>query len=298
MDAIPKIIELNKYVQVIMFTSQDALQVGVECMKKGAFDYLTKPFDEEVFFQKVPAALEKKKISRLNDLYLNILVHDLRNPLQSIMGGLLLLRKSAEHLIPDSHKTLLNNADNAVRQIEVMIDNILGISRLENGTQGIRPAQFMARDAVEECAGTFANELAATGKTIDISCENVNGNGLISTDKDIYCRIITNILSNAVRFTPEQGSIGIKVKSAEDGTIQTSIVNTGSYIDDEVREEIFDKFLSSQNTNSSVRGRNFGLGLTYSKMAVEALGGNIWVDGDKNVPSTAFHFVVSNQEGS
>ena len=91
-EAIPIILEQSKYVQIIMLTSHDSINVGIECMKQGAFDYLTKPFDENKFFEIVPNALEKKKLAQLSDLYLGILVHDMNNPLNNISLGLDMLR--------------------------------------------------------------------------------------------------------------------------------------------------------------------------------------------------------------
>jgi signal transduction histidine kinase len=90
----------------------------------------------------------------------------------------------------------------------------------------------------------------------------------------------------------------MEIKPSDGGMLQTNVTNTGSYIEEDLRATLFDKFMSSQSMNRTVRGQNFGLGLTYSKMAVEALGGRIWVDGDESVPQTTFHFTVKNHEGS
>jgi len=87
-ELLPVIREKFKYVQVIMFTSQNSLEMGVECIKKGAFDYMTKPFREKKFLKKVPLALERKKIAKLNDLYMGILVHDLNNPIHTFSAPL------------------------------------------------------------------------------------------------------------------------------------------------------------------------------------------------------------------
>ena len=65
-DLLPIIREKYKYVQVMMFTSQNSLEMGVECLKKGAVDYLTKPFREKEFLKKAPIALERKKLAQLN----------------------------------------------------------------------------------------------------------------------------------------------------------------------------------------------------------------------------------------
>jgi signal transduction histidine kinase len=73
----------------------------------------------------------------------------------------------------------------------------------------------------------------------------------------------------------------------------TSVKNIGSFIPEDMREVVFDKFSGVQKSMSCIKGQNFGLGLTFSKMAVNAMNGKIWVEGDVTVPETIFKFTIN-----
>lgn len=289
-DILSRIKEQNKYVQVIMFTSMEDLELGIECMKRGAFDYMTKPFKEEVFLEKLPLALEKKHLTRLNDLYLGILVHDLKNPLQSIIGAVEYCKETLDPGFRIQHQ-LLASAEGGISQIRTIINNILSISRFENGTFNLHREEIILSEEMKRVIAMFDTR-ADSERKFRLLCHD--GEDLaVSNDKALFTQVTTNIISNAIRFTPMDGMIILECgKCPESGGVEIGITNTGSFIPENLREEVFDKFVGTQRTRDVLRGQNFGLGLTFSKMAIESMGGRIWVDGDENVPQTTFHFTI------
>ena len=292
-ELLPVIKEKFKYVQVIMFTSQNSLETGVECIKKGAFDYMTKPFREKKFLKKIPGALERKKLAQLNDLYMGILVHDLNNPIQYILGALEFLRTSAWNGFNEKQKDIFTTAEKGVTQIKNMVNNILTISRFENGLIFLKNETFSLAAEIGAILKLFENEINQSGRVLAIEYPHQD---LIATDKELFSRVFLNIISNAVRYTPHDGKIFIILLEKPDDFLQVSVTNTGSFVEEDMREVVFDKFASVHLARKATGVQNFGLGLTFSKMAVKTLGGAIWVEGNSDVPQTTFHFTIKNRK--
>lgn len=293
-ELLPVIKEKFKYVQVIMFTSQNSLEMGVECIKNGALDYMTKPFREDKFLGKIPIALERKKLSQLNDLYMGILVHDLNNPIQYMLGALDLLKSSAWDMFNEKQKDIFQTAEKGVIQIKTMVNNILMISKFENGCFTLNNETFSLADETGSVLKIFKDEIDQSGRSLTIQNPREN---LITTDKELFSRVFLNIVGNAIRYTPHEGKIFIILLEKPDDFFQVSVTNTGSFVEEDMREAIFDKFAGVRLARKATAVQNFGLGLTFSKMAVKAMGGEIWVEADSVAPQTTFHFTIKNRKG-
>ena len=112
---------------------------------------------------------------------------------------------------------------------------------------------------------------------------------LIKADKDKIYRVLSNLLNNAIKYTPSKGYITI-VTELKDDHLQVSVMDTGPGIDPEDRERIFDRYV--QITDSKARSGGFGLGLAFCRMAVEAHGGRIWVESGDNGDGSQFIFTL------
>ncbi|MBN1578774.1 MAG: response regulator [Chitinispirillaceae bacterium] len=285
-EVLPLIKERNKYIQVIMFTSYDRLDVGLECIKRGAMDFMTKPFDEKNFLRVAPIALEKKRLEQIKDLYFDMVVHDLKNPLQCICGSFEMLREQLKETLTPIQKRLFETAESGIHQIQLIIGNILGITSFEKGSLIARRESFAVAETIYETTKLYDLVEVNLPDTLPVT---------IRSDRDLYIRILTNIISNALRFA----TIGSKIQVSGDydtGSrfLTTSVMNRGSFIDAKHREAIFNKFIGVQRSIGSLRGQNFGLGLTFSKMAAEALEGAIWVESNKETQETTFKFKIKD----
>jgi K+-sensing histidine kinase KdpD len=285
-EVLPLIKEKNKYVQVIMFTSYDRLDVGLECMKLGATDFMTKPFDEKYFLKIAPKAIEKKKLEQIKDLYFDMVVHDLKNPLQCIFGAFELLRDQIQDTLTPLQGKLFDTAETGIQQIQLIIGNILGITSFEKGSLTARRESFSLREVISQVTGPYENVAVAMPEYLPET---------IRSDCDLFSRVLTNIISNALRFA----TIGSKILVVcnydnLEKLFSASVTNEGSYISEQHRKAVFNKFIGIQRSIGSLRGQNFGLGLTFSKMAVEALDGSIWVDSDEISNQTTFSFTVKD----
>lgn len=283
LEVLKEIKSKHKYVQVIMFTSHDTLQIGLESMKRGALDFMSKPFNEQAFLKLTNLAMERRHLQQIQDLYLEIVVHDLKNPLQVISGTFEMLKYSIDQDKTDLQTRMFETGSMGIRQIETMINNILTISRFEKKTMIAQNQKFSIREQVESSLQLF--------QPVKIEFDS-DVPEIIYSDKDLFDRVITNLTSNALRFVTSEEPVIISVKNNGEYVL-IAVTNNGSFIPEESRAEIFDKFISIRK-NQNIRGQNFGLGLTFSKMAVEAMGGKIWVESENTTPSTTFKFTVKN----
>ncbi|MBN1698010.1 MAG: response regulator [Spirochaetales bacterium] len=287
-EALPLIIERYPTVQVVMLTSNVTLDTALDCMKKGAFDYLTKPFKKEVLMKIIPAALSRKKLIRLRDLYLEILVHDLKNPLQSISMGLDAVDADEEAV----REKALNLARYGCWQIGSMISNILTITRFEKASPSLEFEEFLFEKEVQDHLGSLIQRMHFAGRKFAVILDKKK-DIILGTDKMLFLGILSNLISNAIRFTQHGDSITVTAGKKDSRHIEVKVVNTGSFIEDHLRDKIFDKFFAS-DFHTENRKQNFGLGLTFSKLAVAALGGDIRVESRRDPMETAFIFTIRN----
>lgn len=285
-ELIPLIKEKNKYIQVIMFTSYNRLDIGLECMKKGAVDFLTKPFNEESFKRAASVALEKKHLEQIKDLYFDMVIHDLKNPLQCIYGSCEILYEQLNDSLTPIQKRLMETAKIGITQLQLIIGNVVGITSFEKGNLSSRREKFLVRAVIREALILYDLVDFFPDKNIPET---------IRSDKDLYLRILLNLVGNAIRFSSPENKVEVRCSYCfDDHTLLTSVLNRGSYIEESQREIIFNKFFGIQKTIGTLKGQNFGLGLTFSKMAVEALGGSIWVESNKETMETYFKFKIKD----
>jgi signal transduction histidine kinase len=289
LQALPTIHKEFPFLQIIMITVHTSLEFGLSCMKAGAFDYLTKPFQAESLLKIIPPALERKRLSLMNLLYFDILIHDLKNPLQNMMFALDFCHN---HLDRDSRAQggdFKAIADFGHWQVQNIIANILDIHRFENSLYKVRLERFDIGREIEERVAPVSRQVALTEKRLSVECRLAEA-FLFETDRHLLGHILNNALWNAVRFTQAGDMITVSCHGNSGGGICLDISNTGSFIEENNREAVFNKFFQVRDVSEN-KGRNYGLGLTFCKLAVDLLGGRIWIDGKKEIPETTLRMV-------
>jgi signal transduction histidine kinase len=218
-----------------------------------------------------------------------MIVHDLRSPLTSVMGYLDLLRDIGD-ASTDDRARFIDTAYSGAAQMAEMISSLLDVNRLEAGEMPVdrQPVDLcdVARDALQSLSGlTIGRAVARTA---------ANGSVMSNCDPALIRRVIGNLLGNALKFTPESGSITIGV-SRTDGRPRVDVADTGPGIPADFIGRVFDKF--SQAGEGRARKRySTGLGLAFCKLAVEAHGGSIGVVSEVGVGSR-FWFELPAQPG-
>ena len=218
---------------------------------------------------------ERVALEQIREDLTHMVVHDLRNPLGSIMGSLQLIHTAfIEHDQTLPITKLLSVAMRSGQKLYLLIDSLLGLGRLEAKdtelSKVLVDVDALVQEAVEQI------QPFALGKNQDLSTQIAPDLPGIFADRDLVLRVLTNLLDNAVKFTGRKGHIALSVEQVEDEVVFT-VADTGIGIPLEYRQRIFDRFTRLENANG-VKGT--GLGLAFCKLAVEAHGGRIWVESE------------------
>lgn len=222
---------------------------------------------------------EERDLQQVRNTLANMIVHDLRSPLTAMLTGLSLIRDR----VPTEQKTPLiqQSVDIAIRSTNKMIglvNTLLDISRMETGEMSLNRGAVTLHPLVEEVLGDLM-PLANDHGLVLINDVPPDLPTLVA-DRDKLSRVFTNLVDNALKFSPAGGQVSVRAEVPTNGhttpRIICSVLDSGPGIPEEYRERVFDRFI--QIEGQSGRRQGTGLGLTFCKMAVEAHGGNIWVE--------------------
>jgi PAS domain S-box-containing protein len=212
---------------------------------------------------------ELRKLQELRDNLTHMIVHDLRSPLTGVLGYLDLFRRRSKSKLDASELNYIETAFGAAENLNEMITSLLDTNRLESGEM---PLDLGEHD-VSEIARTALESLAAAMGERKVTQDLAGGSQIAFCDADLVRRVVSNLLTNALKFTPAKGSIAVRVAPIDD-FVEVSVSDTGPGIPAEHHAKIFEKFgqITSGTRHST------GLGLTFCKLAVEAQGGMIGVE--------------------
>jgi signal transduction histidine kinase len=203
----------------------------------------------------------------------NMLVHDLRNPLTVLLSTLDLIRLTLKPQLSEDHHQLLNGARRSGHLMVAMLNDILDVAKLEAGRLDL---QWQATDLTRllaEAADQY-HVLAELGD-VALRAEVPPGPLVIQADAQLVGRVLANLVLNAIKYTPPKGAVTLAAEAAPAGFVTVRVADTGEGIPPDQRDLIFEKF--GQVKQEGPR-QGTGLGLTLCKMAVEAHGGKIWVE--------------------
>jgi NtrC-family two-component system sensor histidine kinase KinB len=218
---------------------------------------------------------ERVALEKMRADLTHMVVHDLRNPLGSIMGSLQLIHTAfAEHDETLPISKLLSVAMRSGQKLYLLIDSLLDLGRLEAGETELSKTPVDVGVLVQEAAEQI--QPFALSRKQELSTRVAPDATEVFADRDLILRVLTNLLDNAVKFTHRGGHVTLSAEWMEDGVLFT-IMDDGVGIPPEYRQRIFERFARLENVDG-VRGT--GLGLAFCKLAVEAHGGRIWVESE------------------
>ncbi len=200
--------------------------------------------------------------------------HDMRGPLGNIYTSVMALQRLLADHPNDRVADLLEVAVRSEQQVRRMVDALLDVQRLEEGSRLLS----RTTTAVEELVDSALQQVqpSADEKHIQLRLALADDLPALYLDANMVERVIINLLDNAIKYTPDYGVV--TVSTASSGTeVFVRIKDTGPGIPQEALEHIFDKFARVERPNMP---HGVGLGLTFCKLTVEAHGGRIWVRSD------------------
>jgi C4-dicarboxylate-specific signal transduction histidine kinase len=221
--------------------------------------------------------------------FINVAAHELRTPIQPILG----LTEFVYSKITDTNqRELLTAVIRNVKRLQQLTEDILDVTRIESKSLKLKKEQFGLNDVISSVAEDYRRQIQESGSNIKLLYQPLEETVITEVDKTRIAQVISNLISNAIKFTKE-GSILVKVQKRtheeEKEDNQEAIVSvrdTGMGIDSEILPRLFSKFATK-----SFQGT--GLGLFISKSIIEAHGGRMWAenntDGEKGA---TFYFTL------
>lgn len=279
-----KQMESLKDVPVIFLTALTEVTDKVRAFEVGGIDYVTKPFQVEEVTARVKTHLALRRarqdlaasyeqlraLEKLRDDLVHMVVHDMRSPLMVLMGHLELLQADVTKLGAAQSVEDLENAIRGARALNRMANDLLDVSRLEEGKFPLTKGRHELVQMLER----VASSMGVLDRARSIS---VTASAAVETDcdGDVLARVMQNLLSNAIKHTPAGGRIDASVTTWE-GRVRVEVADEGPGVPPEARSAIFEKF-GAPKARTQQQYHSAGLGLSFCKLAVEAHGGSIGI---------------------
>ena len=221
------------------------------------------------------------EIDRLKDEFVSSISHELRTPLTSIAGYVELLQEEEENPEKLGHLAIVGR--NSERLLALVTD-LLFAARLQYGRLELERSPVNLRRLVEQCVDSARPRAQAASVRLDLEVEDVPE---ITGEPAKLAQLLDNLVSNAIKFTPRDGHVGVRLTSTPD-RIRIEVSDTGIGIPDRERERLFERFFRAQAAlERQIQGT--GLGLYISKAIVDAHEGRIGVD---SAPGEGTTFIV------
>jgi PAS domain S-box-containing protein len=219
---------------------------------------------------------------RAKSEFVSTVSHELRTPMTAIKGYTDLLYGGMVGEINDNQKRFLGIVRNNADRLTALISDLLDISRIETGRVRFEPETVRLGDVVRNVIEALAPSAAAKGHSLTYRVEA--GLPEVMGDAVRLNQVFTNLVANAINYTPDEGEISVDVYSVE-GAVRADVTDTGIGIFTEDLRKIFDRFYRADHPLVQ-ESRGTGLGLSIVKMFIEMHGGRVWAESDVGKGST------------
>jgi len=277
---------------VLFLTALRDVDTFDRALRAGGDEFLTKPVRPTELLVRVQSALKLRRMNaELREHYellkqqrddllrlqlqkerlIAFVVHDLKNPVSSMdLHAQVLLRD--KQLSPSARESAAQIRVDA-RQLTRMIMNLLDVSKADEGKLVPRPSSVDLRRLVNEVVAEVGVNAEARDVRLQVSLEAER----LHADEDLFRRLLTNLVENAIRYAPRDTPISITT-TLHAGGAEVRVADAGHGVPVEMREKVFSPFVQLESGERVAAQGSRGLGLTFCKLAVEAHGGRIWIE--------------------
>lgn len=319
MDGLKLITEIAKTkpeILTILMTGHGTIDSALEAMKRGASDYLTKPINLDELVLRIQKVLEEKRrfvsmkgyitqleranqeLKRVDEMkseFVSVASHELRTPLATIKNAVQLVLKREAGEVSEAQANFLNMAEKNINRLTNILDDLLDLSRIESGKVGMKFEELDLRGSIDFVLSSLKPQ--ADEKPVHLEMKVPKDLPFVYGDREKVAQILTNLVGNAIKFTPESGKVVVSAKLADGvrNTVEVSVRDNGIGIPEHEVEKVFEKFHQLESPiHHSTSGT--GLGLAIAKGLVEAHQGRIWVESEVGKGST-FIFTLPLSKG-
>ncbi len=241
----------------------------------------------ESFWLQTEIYKKVKETEQMQKDFINIAAHELRTPIQPILGFVEILKNKAKD---ENQKELLNIVSRNAKKLKQLTEDILQVSKIESQSLQLHKEYFNLSELVKNIIHDFKNQINKENKhIIKLELKSNEKEIIINADKSKVNQVIYNLLNNAVRFTIKKGKykeatnngkISITIES-KGNQVTVTVKDNGQGIDEEILPKLFTKFATKSETGGT------GLGLYISKSIVEQHGGRIWTEINRGIDKGA-----------
>lgn len=229
---------------------------------------------------------ERRAVEKLKNEFVSTVSHELRTPLTSLRGALGLLSSGLMGAVGEKAKRMLEiavlNTDRLVR----LINDILDIERIDSGKIELKRDDVRATDVITQAVEGLQAMAEQAGVALAIAVDE----GSVWVDSDRIIQTLTNLVSNAIKFSPSGTTVTVGGSGAEDGTFTFCVADEGRGVPPDMLDLVFERFKQVNASDSRDKGGT-GLGLTICRSIVSAHGGRIWAER-RETAGTLFQFTI------
>ncbi len=285
--------ENTREIPIIFITAKSETEDIITGFELGAVDYITKPFigSELIARVKTHLSLKATKESLMEEVatknkFFSIISHDLRSSFGIIQSFVNIIQNNRELLSPEEIDELLEDIGKTSKNTLDLLQNLLEWARSQTGRLNFKPEKFEVHEVSGNIVKSFKNN--ASNKNIKLNSEVKSGHEVFA-DKNMVSLVVRNLVSNAIKFTPQNGNI--KIDSSEgDSYIKIEVSDSGVGIKKERIPSLF-KIDSIISTPGTEKEQGNGLGLILCKEFVEHNGGEIGIESEED-NGTAIWFTL------
>ena len=271
--------------EAIGFVVYSNSKVGIDSSKV-FFELL---WNERIQYEKLREYERLKEIQRMKDEFINVAAHELRTPIQPILGLSEILHTKIKDI---EQRQLLDTITRNAKRLQRLTDDILDVTKIESQSLKLNKERFNVNELIPNIIDGYRNYIEKDNVQVKLLYEpNNKDNIFVEADRGRIIQVISNLIGNAIKFTKE-GTISV-ITEEKDNQVVVSLKDTGTGIDPEILPQLFSKFVTK-----SFQG--IGLGLFISKSIVEAHGGRIWAENNSDNRGATFSFSlpISNHENN
>ncbi|HEX3318863.1 MAG TPA: ATP-binding protein [Solirubrobacteraceae bacterium] len=233
---------------------------------------------------------ERSQIERMKDEFVSVVGHELRTPLTSIRGSLGLMAGGLFGELDDQGRRMLDIAISNTDRLVRLINDTLDIERIESGRVTLQQVPCRTDELVAQAVEAMRGQADTVGVGLVDDADAV----LLRADPDRVLQTLTNLISNALKFSPRGEAVRVTAHALADMAL-FSVADRGRGVPDDMREAIFERFGQVDASDSREKGGT-GLGLPIARSIVEQHGGRIWVDSRVGRGSTFWFTLPRSSE--
>ncbi|MBN1954606.1 MAG: HAMP domain-containing histidine kinase [Anaerolineae bacterium] len=279
---------------VIVVAATSERERVIQCVERGAADYLFEPIDQTLLRVRIAnAQLAAKAVAanRAQSEFVSLVAHELKVPMTSIKGYTDILLSGHVGPTNEAQVNFLRVIRANVDRMNKLVSNLSDLARIEANRLLLEFQALSLANMLDEVRQSLGQQIADKGQTMEVAVPD--DLAPVWGDRSRLIQVIANLVSNAHMYTPQGGAIVVTAERTTDGgtdVVHIAVRDNGLGIHPNDQDKIFAKFFRAQDEEAQ-QETGTGLGLSITKHLVEAQGGRIWFESEYR-QGTTFHFTI------